>query len=351
LTTQYLIIGQGLSGTWLSYYLQKANQSFLVIDEPRASTASKMAAGIINPVTGRRIVTTWMIEKLLPFAISAYQAIGAQCHTSFITPTPIVDFFSTIQMKLAFEERVLADAPYTSLPENQQQWTSYFNYHFGLGVIHPAYTVDVMSLLEAYRQQLVSNHQLKEDGFDAAALVIKPHEIEYKNIIAQKIIFCDGVDGSQLPWFKNLPFAPNKGEALVIEIPNLPQRTIFKKGMLLAPWKGNLFWMGSSYEWAFKDTLPTALFRTKAEQILKEWLQMPYKIVNHMAAVRPATLERRPFVGFHPLYPNIGLLNGMGTKGCSLAPYFAHELVEHLVHHAPLLPAANIKRFERILGR
>jgi hypothetical protein len=41
----------------------------------------------------------------------------------------------------------------------------------------------------------------------------------------------------------------------------------------------------------------------------------------------------------------------MGTKGCSLAPYFAHELVEHLVHGKPINPLADVQRFKNILSR
>jgi len=70
--TEFLIIGQGISGTWLSYYLEKANKSFIVIDNEQPNSASRVAAGIINPVTGRRIVKTWMIDELLAFLVPAY---------------------------------------------------------------------------------------------------------------------------------------------------------------------------------------------------------------------------------------------------------------------------------------
>jgi len=62
-------------------------------------------------------------------------------------------------------------------------------------------------------------------------------------------------------------------------------------------------------------------------------------------------LERRPFVGFHPLYPSVGILNGMGTKGCSLAPYFSQQLVNHISSQLPIHPEADIKRFARVLSR
>jgi len=89
----------------------------------------------------------------------------------------------------------------------------------------------------------------------------------------------------------------------------------------------------------------------KTEAILQEWLKTPFRTIEHLASVRPATLERRPFVGFHPVHPAVGILNGMGTKGCSLAPYFAHQLVEHITQGIAIRPDADVRRFTKILSR
>ena len=67
-----LIVGQGICGTMLSWFLNKAGKSFLVIDDNNANTPSKVAAGIINPVTGRRFVYSWMIDIVMPFAAETY---------------------------------------------------------------------------------------------------------------------------------------------------------------------------------------------------------------------------------------------------------------------------------------
>ncbi|MEJ7679431.1 MAG: hypothetical protein WKG06_16540 [Segetibacter sp.] len=48
----------------------------MIIDKNKPFTASKAASGVINPVTGRRIVRTWRIEELLPFALKAYTELG-----------------------------------------------------------------------------------------------------------------------------------------------------------------------------------------------------------------------------------------------------------------------------------
>ena len=112
--------------------------------------------------------------------------------------------------------------------------------------------------------------------------------------------------------------APNKGELLLVEIPDLPTTNIYKKGMMLTPLSTpGLWWIGSNYAWEFDNPDATPAFKEKTEALLKEWLKVPFKIVDHLAGIRPATLERRPFVGLHPLYPNIGILNGMGTKAVS----------------------------------
>src|SRR5215203_7203668 len=77
----YLIIGQGICGTMLSWFLHKEGKSFLVIDDNNENSSSKIAAGIINPVTGRRYVTTWMIDDLLSFAQQSYTEIGTYFST------------------------------------------------------------------------------------------------------------------------------------------------------------------------------------------------------------------------------------------------------------------------------
>src|ERR1700754_2710082 len=120
-----LIIGQGICGTFLSLELELAGLSYLVIDEaktpnphirPGAITqagstfsASRAAAGLINPVTGRRLVTTWMIDELLAFAQERYGQLATVLGASFLEEVHVTDFFPTAQMRLAFLRRLEED--------------------------------------------------------------------------------------------------------------------------------------------------------------------------------------------------------------------------------------------------
>jgi glycine/D-amino acid oxidase-like deaminating enzyme len=351
MVVDYLIIGQGISGTWLSYYLQQEGKTVLVIDNAFTWAPSRIAAGIINPVTGRRHVTVWMAETLFPFALSAYTKIGEQLNITAISSKTIIDFFPSAQMRLSFLQRTEEDNTYVRLHENENIFRENFNYDFGCGKVEPAYTAHLETIIPAWRMQLKKTNSLLEEEFDHAQLQVLPEKIIYKDITANKIIFCDGTPGHQNPWFGRLPFAPNKGEVLLAEIPGLSSAFIYKKGMMLAPLTTpGHWWIGSNYAWEFENDQPTETFRQQTELLLKNWLKIPFTITDHLAGIRPATLERRPFVGLHPHHPAIGILNGMGTKGCSLAPYFAHQFTRHLLYNEPLLPEAAIKRFNRILA-
>ena len=106
-----------------------------------------------------------------------------------------------------------------------------------------------------------------------------------------------------------------------------------------------VFWVGSNYEWNNNNDDPSLAFKEKTTTALNEWLQLPYQVVDHIAAVRPANIQRRPFVGMHPTFKNMGIFNGMGTKGCSLAPYFAEQMTAHILHQTPIDNEATIDRF------
>lgn len=348
----YLIIGQGISGTFLSFYFKKENKSFLVIDNNNINSPSKIAAGIINPVTGRRLVTVWKVEEVLPFAWKAYQEIGHELGITAISQKTIIDFFPNPFMRESFLQKIETGDKYVHAFPEQNYFNPFFNYELGCGEIRPVYIAHLETLLPAWRSELQKENRLLEENFDIAQLKVEPDKIQYKDISAGKIIFCDGTGSFENHFFKQLPFAPNKGEALVARIPGLPDNHIYKKGFMIVPLaEKDTFWIGASYVWDFDNADATIAFRQSVELALQQWLKVPFTIIEHRSGLRPATLERRPFAGFHPLYTNVGILNGMGTKGCSLAPFFARQLTDHLLYEEPIAADASIERFKKILTR
>jgi glycine/D-amino acid oxidase-like deaminating enzyme len=346
----YIIIGQGICGTLLSWYLLKEGKRVLVIDEDRGETASKVAAGIINPVTGRRYVASWMIDVLLPFVKNAYRELAAELRINALIQKDLVEFFPTPQMRDAFVNRVLEDDTYLHSYPDQNRFNSFFHYDFGCGIVQPVFMVYLGEVLSAWKELLLSKGSLLVETFAASELELKGEGVRYKGYSARCAIFCDGIAAMENPWFRLLPFSAVKGEALIIDSPGLNAEHLFKKGLMLAPLQSpGRFWVGSNYQWTFEDDRPSETFLLQTTSLLKHWLKLPFEVVDHKAAVRPATIERRPFVGFHPLHPQVSILNGMGTKGTSLAPFFAYQLAQHLVHGLPLMEEVNVSRFQKIL--
>ena len=79
----FIIVGQGLAGSLLAYELLKADKKVLLIDENKTFTSSKIAAGIIQPFSGRRIEKAWKADILIPFAKNIYCEIEKKFSEKF----------------------------------------------------------------------------------------------------------------------------------------------------------------------------------------------------------------------------------------------------------------------------
>ncbi|MEP6683449.1 MAG: FAD-dependent oxidoreductase [Parafilimonas sp.] len=349
----FIIAGQGICGTWLSYYLLKENKSIVVFDKKNNQSASNVAGGMINPVTGRRVVTTWMADELMPFVLNEYNEISKAFNAEFIHQKNMLVFPTAPDLQNAFKARMEEQNSYIQqLTLSKQQLQSYFNFPFDVFEISPCHVVDMRALLKNYRQFLNDKHILFDKIFDESQIIFHDDFVEYKNIKARKIIYADGTQSSNSKYWKNLPFVQNKGQALIVEINDLPLSHTYKFGHLtLIPMHENLWWFGSSNELTFQTTEPTEDFKQRTTASLQSILKIPFTIKEHLSSLRPATVERRPFVGVHPVQKQIAILNGMGSKGCSLAPWFAKELAENLINKKPIDTLADVQRFSRMLSR
>jgi len=345
---KYIIVGQGLVGTWMSYHLHKAGISFKVINDPTFKSASSVASGVINPVTGRRIVQTWMIETILPFVVKAYQNFAHEIDCEIIKASPVILIHPSQQMQESFEFRMQNDNVYL-FKQDPSKWKVYFESPNGMGAINECYWIDLNTMISKWQSILINKQNYIAAHFEMNDVTFLENEIVWKNIQAERIIFCDGLNALNNPYFSKLPFSPNKGEALIIKVSGLTKEYIYKSSVTVVPWKDDLFWVGSSYEWEFNNTEPTPAFKEKMTQCLDQFLKLPYQIVDHIVGIRPANTQRRPFIGVHPIHKQLAICNGMGTKGCSLAPYFTNELLNFLEFDKPVEPEASIKRFESIL--
>lgn len=351
LQVDILVIGQGISGTFLSYYLQCSGYSFVVINDGWQHAASLAAGGLVNPVTGRRVVKTWKADELLPFTWNAYKQISQVIQQELIEPKSMLAFPTAPDMVQAYQKRLDESQHFIKKFEGDAHaLRSLFAVPFNIFSIAPCYLIQVTKLLLEWKHYLHPN--LFIENFDEQALEVFEDHVQYRNISAKKIIYCNGVQAGNSRFWRNLPFVQNKGQALVVEIPGLDSRHLYKFASLtLSHLEGDNWYAGSSHELNFETAAPTADYFQQTKNALSFFIKIPYKIIDQLSALRPATVERRPFVGFHPQHSVVGILNGMGTKGCSLAPWFAHEFVQNLKHNKPIDKEADVIRFAKTLMR
>lgn len=340
--TEFLIIGQGLSGTWLSYFLKKEGRDFIVIDDGSPQAPTRQAGGLLNPITGRHKVKTWLADELFPFAWKHYQELGNLLGIEAILQKDIIQFFANEEAKEQFEKRIPYAPEHLSISTLDPNWSTYFYPGAPYGMIKPVYLAQIETLIPAWRNHLTQQGKIREEIFEQAALRFENRQGYYKDIHFETLIFCDGRSSLTRPHFSSLPFALTKGEALVIRLKELPTTQVFKHRLTLLPLpEPEVWWVGSSTHWEFHDELPSKQYREETMTELKQWLRIPFELVEHRAAIRTGTKDRRPLVGIDPQNPQIGLLNGMGTKGCSLAPYFAHQLSRQLLYGEPIIAEAD----------
>ncbi len=344
-----LIIGQGISGSFLAWNLLKLGVSVVVIDRPDPMAASRVASGVINPVTGRTVVATWLIDELLPFCQAEYSQLGDGWGREVIRELPVTAFAHTEQMQQAYEKRIAESYPYVH-PLGQHGLDAFFNFTGACYTISPAFLVDIHATLQITGKTIREKGQLREESFNLDELVVSENKVGYKDCEADRVVFCNGTATFDYPFWKNIPYTSNKGEALLVSIPGLSANQLYKFGHLtLVPWQEGTWWVGSSFERDFKDVFPSESFRRSTENWLGMHLKLPFQVLDRLAGIRPSSIERRPFVGWHPAQENVGILNGMGTKGCSLAPWFAAQLSNNIVNGRPIDPLADVRRFSRIM--
>ncbi|WP_346316442.1 FAD-binding oxidoreductase [Chitinophaga sp. YIM B06452] len=334
-TYDYILVGQGIAGTMLGWFLQQAGQQVLVYDDARPHSASRTAAGIINPVSGRKFETAWLYDTIYPFAEQTYRAMEAALQVSCFHERDIWNVWPSAQMRDAF---AACPTPYSQQPR-ELRYAEELQQPFGAGIVKGA-NVQLSSLLPAWRKTA----EVRTERFDTEQLRLEENGVEYQDLQAKAVIFCEGVESPQNPWFGKLKFLPNKGEALIVR---LPFRTadIIKKSITLVPLEDDIYWAGATFSWDYTDALPTAAARETLENHLKQLLSKDFDVIDHIAAIRPSGPDRRPMAGLHPRFPQVGIFNGMGSKGCSLAPWTADAFVKNLLQKAPLPPEVDIKRY------
>lgn len=337
-----LIVGQGIAGTVLCHVLKSKGADVTIADGRLQGRSSEVAAGIINPVTGKRFVKSWRFDTLFPAAERIYGEIEASLGVRVLESKPILRLLQSPEEINDWSARCAHPDYLDYLGETNDAgpWRALLKPGFSYGVIHKAARVHFPEVLASYREKAVQEGFFWETTLDYQQVpaLLKSYD---------KVVFCEGFRAKENPFFPNLAWQLAKGEALLLRFESpeaLHISDMAKKTSLITPLGNGLFWAGGSYQWHYPDLLPSQGERDYILQRLKEMIDAPFEIVSHVAGVRPSVKDRRPFLGQSAILPEAYIFNGLGTKGAILAPYWANHMAEYLLEHKALDPEVNVAR-------
>ncbi len=343
----FILVGHGIAGAILAYTLRKQGHQVLVIDEPKANSASHVAAGLLNPLAGKRFAKSWMADEFVPAADAFYDELEARYRQSLFFHKPIYKIFSSVEEQNNWMAKS-ADSAWNEYVINtftQSQGEATIHDAFGGVLIGRGGYLLVSDMLRLLTRELQQEKLLLPERFRMEQLQLTEQGVLYNGIAAKHLVFSEGYQVVNNPYFSWLPLQPTKGEVLEIEIENFSCECIYNKAVYVVPVGANRFKVGATYNWRQPDEQASREGAVELTERLEQITARAYLLKEHWAGIRPAVRDRRPLIGTHPKHPQLSVFNGMGSKGVMMAPYLAAHFAASLAGEAELLPGVNISRF------
>lgn len=348
----FLVVGHGLAGATLAYVLRQRGYRVLVFDPGQPNSASNVAAGLMNPVAGKRFALTWRAAELLPTAAIFYRQLEQHFQDRFFFDTPIFKIFASLEEQNSMLARS-ADQPWgdfvASLTPADPQLPGTNAPFGGAWLQHGGYVL-VRELLAALEAEGERAGWLRRETFDWAQLVSHPAggAVYAGRVQAAHVVCCEGAAAVHNPHFSWLPLTPNQGEVLDVECVGLGAKQVLNRGAYVVPAGAGRFRVGATYKWPPFAAEPTAEGRAELTERLAAITPLPFVVVGQRAGVRPAVRDRKPLLGRHPALPWLSFCGGFGSKGVMLAPRLAVLLADHLEGLTELWPDVDLARYQNL---
>ncbi len=338
-----IIVGGGIAGICIAHELIKNNENILLFDSDK-NKASFVAGGIINPIVFRRTTKSWRIDEMLPEALGFYSDLEKMCNSQFLKSIVIRRFFSSKQEAEIWKKKVKKAAfkSYLSeLTEGDFLFSEVKN-EFGSGRVKNAFWINTKKFIESTKAFFKKENIYKTEAFEYNEIDL--NKKTYKNIPFNRIIFCEGHQVKNNPFFNQLPISWTKGQLLTIRSQSLYDKSLLNRKCFVLPKEKNIFLLGATYEWNATNYKTT---NDAQSELLKKFNYISDEnpeIVCQEAGIRPTTPDRRPFIGRHPKHKDLFIFNGLGAKGYLIAPLLSKELVESILENKPLNSETSILR-------
>ncbi|MES2981781.1 MAG: FAD-dependent oxidoreductase [Verrucomicrobiota bacterium] len=302
------IVGQGLAGTCLGLEFLKRGVPFQIVDSGTGGS-TRVAAGLINPLTGKNFQPSWLIEDFHPYAVDFFEKLGERFGVKLWHPMPV--------MRLAGSEKEwLKILTKLDLPEVRDWLDGERGVPTPEGFIHHV-ILRGGGWLDTRRFLDVTRSYFREQGVLEVGVETFDHADPSR-------ILCEGAQGLMQDQLGSHRCA--KGEILTVQAQWSEDFIRIGAGGWLIPIGKGLFRVGSTYEWSQLDELPTDAGRARITEIAMKLGGDDFEVVEHVAGIRPILRRSQPLIGKNAA--GNWIFNGLGSKGSLYAPKMAAMLAD-----------------------
>ncbi len=350
-TIDYFIVGQGIAGSCLAQELLRRGHKIMVFDTPERNRSTAVAAGLINPVTGKLMKTSWNADVLFPACHEFYKKAEEEMRQQFFFPQPVYRPFISIEEQNEWMGRSTSDSmrKYIEAIFYESKFGDDVNDTFGGVLLKGGGYVNTSLFTEAVRMLLINRDAYSEQHVDDKSFLDEGGGISLGDLKARAIVYCRGVHELEGGCFRWVPIKPLKGEVLTIEMREVAR--IYNRGVYVVPAsQPGYYSVGATYD---PNGEPGVSEHAREELLVKlnQLIRQPFKVIDQAWGIRPTTPDRKPLLGRHPDMPNRVIFNGLGTKGVSLAPFLSQVIAGFLNGEIEIPSEVNIGRYKSLYSK
>ncbi len=331
----FIIIGQGLAGSILSYCLIQRGKNVLVIDNDHHASSSKVAAGIINPITGKKLNISDNFNAYYSNAVELYANMGKEINAEVFQTVPQKRLITDQAQHELVQKRLMQSKYQAYIAETNTKNRATKSGFSSVKILRSA-IVNTKLLLTSTKAWLQQNSSFHTAVIDYQTISKAETYFTLDGLSAKKIIFCEGYQAINNPWLKDLPFKLAKGEIITINHASNKLDEMLNWGKWLVPSKDRQAKLGSNFVWNDLNLEPNASTQAELLESMQKHTSIKGIAIKSEVGIRPSTLRRDPFVGALSNLENSFCFNGFGSKGCLQIPYYAELLCDFLLDHKPL---------------
>lgn len=316
-----VIAGQGIAGSMLAWACERAGIAFRIFDPGHAKAASRVAAGLVSPLTGQRLVPTWRFSEWRDPVLAIYREMETELGVPIVRELRIERRFRNTRQRELFCSRI-------ERPE-VAPWVESVGHH--ALILRGAFQVDTGVLIARLRERWRQRGELQNSTVPTAL-----------DGETETIIWCTGAvppPGLSIPW------EPSRGEIVRGELAGLAHDTVLNDGQWVLPMNGTEVIVGALFD---RDDLTVGVTTVGQAELMAAAERLTGRSLTAArgdSGIRVNVPDRRPVAGWADTRQRVGVLGSLAAKGALWAPMLAQQWCADGLAGDQLDPAVRVARF------